>query len=137
MRKMRVGSEEMPVAFTTWTVNEFYKITGINLYDPSGITKVFKKYEGDEVITPTDFEIVAKLAYCALAAGCMPEDADDDWKPKFTWRSIMNRYKLGDSFIYDDLLSAYFDRDIEIVKDGLEAAKHEVPKNEEAPTQGQ
>ena len=90
----------MPALFTTWTVAEFYKLTGINLYDPSGITKVFKRYSDGEAITPTDFDIVVKLVYCALAAGSMPNDAPDDWKPAFSWKGIMNKLPMNDPTIY-------------------------------------
>lgn len=136
MRKLKVGSIEMPVVFTTWTVNEFHKLTGINLYDQSGLLKVFKKYSDEESVTPADFEVVVKLAYCALASAEMPETADEDWKPPFTWRGIMNKLPMNDSSIYGDLLSAYFDRDVDIV---LEAAKDEAiltEKNVEAPNAG-
>lgn len=117
MHKLKVGDKEMPLAYTTWTANEFHRLTAINLYDAAGISMVFK----NEDLTPPDFEVIVKLAYCALASAVMPEDAADDWKPPFTWKGIMNKFSFSDMpAIYDALLSAYFGRSVEELSAELE-----------------
>lgn len=131
MRTIKVKGEDKPVAFTTWTIDRFYKMTGINLYDQGGISKVFKKYSEEQPLTPIDFQMVVKLAYCAMASAILPDDAGEDWTPPFTWTSVMNGIKINDSSIYTDLLSAYYDMDI---KDVLQMADS---KNVSAPQEGQ
>lgn len=129
MRTIKVHGQDFPVAFTTWTLHKFNKMTGINLYDPSGITKVFKKYNDGETITPDDFETVYKLAYCAMSAAILPKDADENWKPDFSYFWVMNGIPKHDHSIYSELLSAYLDRDlVEVI-----AEVEEKLKNPDAP----
>lgn len=137
MRTITIGGEKRPAVFTTWTADLFYKMTGINLYDQGQITKVFKRYSDGEEVLPSDFEAIAKLAYCILASAAMPEDAPDDWKPSFTWKGLMNKIPVNDAQIYSDVISVYFDRDIDVVMDSVKDRIEEESKNVEAPTVGQ
>jgi len=113
MRKITLGGQEYPATFTTWAAHEFFRLTGMNLYEPGQIKRVFKNSEGAQMQT-SDFENVAKFAYVSMAAGCMPLDAGEDWKPPFTWQSVMNRFSIRDSNIYAQLLSIYSDQDVEL-----------------------
>lgn len=118
MRTITIGGVATPAIFTTWTVDEFYKLTKINLYDAKQITKVFKVYGEDTAMNPEDFDLIVKLAYCAAAAATMPEDAGDDWKPSFTVSSIKNKIPAyGYQKAYAELLSVYMDKDFDVLNE--------------------
>lgn len=116
MRKIDLGGQDYPATFTTWAADEFHRLTGLNLYEPGELRKVFKGGE-DEKIVPSDLQTVAKFAYCAMAAGCMPKDAGPDWKPDFTWQWVMNQFSFLDSKIYPQLVAVYYDEDLQAVID--------------------
>jgi hypothetical protein len=126
MQKIKLGGQEFNAAFTNWSVREFYRLTDINLYERSELRKVFKSYSEEEPMTSADFERVAKFAYCAFAAGCMPINAAPDWAPPFTWEGILNLFTFKDHSIYAELIAVYYGEDLQSVLD-------RVAKNQEAP----
>lgn len=137
MRKVRLGAEAHEVKFTTWTASEFYKMTKINLLSPVGITNVFKKFADNEDVLIDDFQVIAKLVYCAMASAVMPEDAGEDWKPTFTVKQVMNKIPMNSADVYQDIISAYFDRDYDLVLEKIQDEKALDIKNDLAPAEGQ
>ena len=128
MIKINVGGTPVEVAFTTYTAKVMYELTGINLYNLDAVANIFGD---DHTATPENFEKFGKLLYAAMAAGSMPPDADEHWKPAFSVNSVLNRIHINDSGLIGELTAAYLNIPYEEFK---KRAEEETGKNELAPT---
>lgn len=109
MAEITLEGKSYPVKFTTYTAKLMNDLTGINLYDLTDIAQIFG--DDDEGKTKSmsvhQFETFCKFLYAAMAAGALPEDADETWKPPFTVTSLMNKMNINDASIITELTAAY------------------------------
>lgn len=122
MRTIELGGETHELSFTTWSIREFHRMTGVNLYSEEGISKVFN--ESHDTIEQMD--LIAKLIYCLIASAKLPKNAPDDWKPDFTWNWVLRNIPMNDSAgVFNKILEAYFDRDIADIRQEQDDKKKE------------